>query len=69
MKIPTLNSFTGRILNGIQKFFLSPEWTKRVRGFPANAKFVLNPAWRGDLYFLVVGCPVSYKEDFSLIEA
>lgn len=69
MKIPTLNSFIGRILNLIQKPFLSPHLTRRVRGFPADSKFVLSPAWRGDLYFLLCGCPNSYKEDFSLIQS
>lgn len=69
MTIPTLNSLMGRFLE-IAKFFYFPrKRVCKVRNFPVPAKFVLNPMWKGDLFFMIYGCPRTYREEFALLKS
>lgn len=70
LALPTLNSLMGRVLWVIQKIYLRKDRVRKIRNFPiSSARFALNPIWKGELYFLIYGCPRAYREEFEFIKS
>lgn len=60
----------GKVLEIIQRIYLSEDRIRSIRNFPLpSTRFALNPAWKGDLYFLIYGCPKAYQEEFKFIRS